>query len=164
MELTLLYGPNPIFRKKAAAVSSFDSELAAKLDALAELLYRAKGVGIGANMAGLLDRIIFVDLQEGGKNQPLEMVNPEIIEHSEELQTFEEASLSFPGISAPISRPAKIRIRYQDRQGESHVMEAEGWLATVLQHEVDYLDGKTFLDHLSSTKRNMLLRKLKKSR
>lgn len=162
--LQLTYGPDPIFRKKATAVAEVDDGVRETVEAMFDLLYREKGVGIGANMAGLLQRIVVIDLQEGGARQPLALINPEIIWSGEETQTFTEASLSFPGISAEITRPKSIKVRYLDCEGCAQELEAEGWLAQVIQHEVDYLDGKTYLDHLSATKRNMLMRKYKKNR
>ena len=90
------------------------------------------------------------------------MVNPEITEISKETQTFEEASLSFPGISAKITRPKKIKVKYLDYEGRKQLLEADNFLSTVVQHEIDYLDGKIFLDYLSKMKRDMLINKMKK--
>lgn len=160
--LQLTIGPDPIFRKKAAPVAAVDDDIRATVDGMFDVLYREQGVGLGANMVGLLLRIIVIDLQEGGEKQPLAMINPEVTRKSEETQSFTEGSLSFPGISAEITRPSSIRVSYLDYDGHPQEMAAEGWLAQVIQHEVDYLDGKTYLDHLSATKRNMLLRKYKK--
>lgn len=127
-----------------------------------DTLYREQGVGIGANMVGLLKRIIVIDLQQDGKKSPLGMINPVLIQTSQETQVFEEASLSYPGISAKITRPAEITVTYLDTQGGSQSLDASGFLATVIQHEMDYLDGRTYLDHLSSLKRKMLLKKMEK--
>lgn len=162
MPLELVLGPDPIFRKKAETVTLFDEELEKTAQAMLEALYREQGLGLGANMLGLLKRIIVVDLQEGGKKAPMILVNPVITDKSEETQTFTEASLSFPGLSAEITRPQSITVAFQDTRGKSHSMAAEGWLATILQHEIDYLDGILYFDYLSATKRNMLLRKAKK--
>lgn len=160
--LQLIVGPHPVFRKKAAPVIQVDDEVRATVDAMFDLLYREQGVGIGANMAGLLQRIVVIDLQEGGVRDPLALINPEITWSSDDTQTFTEASLSFPGISADITRPTAVRVSYTDYDGKAQEMEAAGWLAQVIQHEVDYLDGRIYLDHLSPTKRNMLMRKYKK--
>ncbi|WP_321389293.1 peptide deformylase [Emcibacter sp.] len=162
--LKLIYAPDPIFRQKAAPVDRVDDEIRQMSSDMFEVLYREQGVGLGANMVGLLKRLIVIDLQEGGVKQPIAMVNPEIVEKSEELQAFEEGSLSYPGISAEITRPKNITVTYLDEQGAAQTLEAEGWLATVIQHEVDYLDGVVFLDYLSPVKRNMLLKKMKKYR
>ncbi|RED53475.1 peptide deformylase [Aestuariispira insulae] len=162
MPLELVLGPDPIFRKKAETVTLFDEELGKTAQAMLEALYREQGLGLGANMLGLLQRIIVVDLQEGGTKAPMILVNPAVTEKSAETQTFTEASLSFPGLSAEITRPRSVTVTFQDINGESHSISADGWLATILQHEIDYLDGILYFDYLSATKRNMLLRKAKK--
>jgi len=117
---------------------------------------------MGANMIGVLKRIIVIDLQENGTRKPFAFINPEIIWRSEEMQTFQEASLCFPGISANIMRPNAIKVRYLDIDGNPQELEAKGYFATVIQHEIDYLDGKVFLDYLSPLKRNALLKKMQK--
>lgn len=160
--LKLVYGPDKIFKQKAAAVVGVDETLVQLVDDMVETLYHENGVGLGANMVGVLKRVIVVDLQEGGVRTPQAFINPEIISQSDEMQSFEEASLSFPGISAEISRPEKITISYLDIKGEEQTLSAEGYLATVIQHEMDYLDGVIYLDYLSPLKRNRLLKKMKK--
>ncbi len=162
MTLKLVMAPDPVFKKVAEKVDVFDDKLQDTVDQMFEVLYREHAVGIGANMVDILKRIIVIDLQEDGKNNPLAMINPELIEVSEETQTIEEASRSYPGISAEITRPANIEVQYQDVQGNSHTLKASGFLAQVIQHEMDYLDGKTFLDYVSSMKRKMLMKKMKK--
>ena len=162
--LKLVYAPDPVFRQTAEPVGQVDDEIRALLDGMFEVLYRERGVGLGANMVGLLKRLVVIDLQEGGAESPIAMVNPEIIEKSEETQTFEEGSLSYPSISAEVTRPKQITVTYLDAQGAEQTLRAEGWLATVIQHEVDYLDGVIYLDYLSPVKRNMLLKKMKKFR
>ncbi|WP_417319197.1 peptide deformylase [Emcibacter sp.] len=161
-QLKLIFAPDPVFRQTAVAVEKVDDDIRALLKAMFEVLYAERGVGIGANMVGLLKRLIVIDLQEGGEKRPFAMVNPVIIEKSEETQTFEEGSLSYPGISAEVTRPKKITVNYLDEEGAEQTLAAEGWLATVIQHEVDYLDGVVYLDYLSQMKRNMLLKKMKK--
>ena len=112
-------------------------------------------------MVGALKRVIVTDVSETTPN-PIAMINPEIITKSDETQVYEEASLSFPGISAKITRPARIAVQYTDLDGKFQAMEAEGGLATVIQHEMDYLDGVVFLDYLSKLKRDSLLKKMRK--
>ncbi|GHF12060.1 peptide deformylase [Kordiimonas sediminis] len=160
--LDLILAPDPIFKKTATAVTSVDDTVRAVIDQMFEVLYREKGLGIGANMVGILDRIVVVDMQEDGKSTPLALVNPEITEVSEETQTFPEASLSYPGIRAEITRPKQITVTYLDRDGISQTLKADGWFAQVLQHEIDYLDGKVFLDYLKPVKRQMLIKKMQK--
>lgn len=158
--LDLVLAPDPIFRKKADPVTDFGDDLKATTDAMLETLYRERGVGLGANMVGVLKRIIVVDLQEDGARDPLICINPEILEISNEKETREEASLCFPGIRVGIERPSHIKIAYQDTEGAPHTLEADGWLATVVQHEMEYLDGRTFLDNLSKLKRERLIKKM----
>ena len=154
--------PSPIFRQKATEVTEFGDDLRVLTEQMLEVLYREKGIGLGANMVGLLKRIIVVDLQEEGKRKPLICINPVITDHSTETSKQEEASLCFPGIRAEINRPAEIEVAYQDVEGGKHTLRADGWLATVIQHEMEYLDGRTFLDNLSKMKRDRLLKKMQK--
>jgi peptide deformylase len=161
-QIALVYAPNPIFKKKAAPVEVVNDATRQKVDAMLSILYHEKAIGIGANMVGLLERIVVVDLRKDGVREPHILINPEIIWRSETMQTFPEASLCFPGIDADITRPDAIKVRYQDYHGEAAELDAEGFLATVIQHEMDYLDGKVFLDYLSPLKRNMLLKKMQK--
>lgn len=160
--LELVIAPNPVFRQTASPVEKVDEETRADVTAMFETLYREQGVGIGANMVGLLKRIIVIDLQQDAKKSPLAMINPVVTKASPKTQVFEEASLSFPGISAKVTRPKEVTVSYLDAEGEAQSLNAEGFLATVIQHEMDYLDGRTYLDHLSSVKRKMLLKKMEK--
>ncbi|MEP3247534.1 MAG: peptide deformylase [Sneathiella sp.] len=160
--LPLIIGPDPVFRKKAEKVLVVDEATHQLVSDMFDTLYAENGAGIGANMVGVLKRVIVIDLKEGGHKTPLAMINPEVVEKSEETQIFEEASLSFPGISADIERARSIKIRYLDENGAPAELAAEGFLSTVIQHEMDYLDGKTYLDHLSRVKRDALMRKYKK--
>lgn len=160
--LQLVYAPNPIFKQKAQAVEMVDDEVRGLIDAMFATLYVERGIGLGANMVGVLKRIVVIDLQEGGKKTPLALVNPQITSKSEETQTYLEASLCFPGISADVTRPKAVTVKYLDYDGKPQQLEAEGFLATVVQHEMDYLDGKVFLDYVSRMKRDMLLKKMNK--
>jgi peptide deformylase len=158
--LQLVHAPNLIFKKKAVKVENVDVEIRTLIDDMFETLEFEKGVGMGANMVGVLKRIAIADLHEEGVSKPYTFINPEIYWRSEEMQEVEEASLCFAGISAKVKRPKFIKIRYLDYNGEKQELEAEGFFASVIQHEVDYLDGVTFLDHLSKMKRNILIKKM----
>lgn len=160
--IPLIYAPNEIFKKKAQAVETVDDGIRALIDSMFETLYLANGVGIGANMVGVLKRIAIVDIQENDTKTPLTFINPEITWRSDKTQTIEEASLSYPGISAPVSRPDAVKVKYLDYNGQPQENEFSGFIATVIQHEIDYLDGKVFLDYLSPLKRDTLLRKMQK--
>jgi len=161
-KLQLVYAPNTIFRKKALPVEVVNDRVRALIDQMFEVLQIENGIGLGANMVGLLERIVVINMWERDKLLTYSMVNPEIIESSKETQVFEEASLSFPGISAKIARPKQIKVKYLDYNGNQQILEADNFLSTVVQHEIDYLDGKIFLDYLSKIKRDMLINKMKK--
>ncbi len=162
--LPLVIAPDPVFRMKAETVTEVDDEIRQLVKSMFETLYLEKGLGIGANMVGVLKRVIVIDLQENGVKNPTALINPEIIFSSDEVQTFTEGSLSFPGIEAEVSRPKSISVQYLDENGSVSEMNAEGFLSTVIQHEMDYLEGRTFLDRLSRLKKDSLLRKYKKLR
>jgi peptide deformylase len=125
-------------------------------------MYRAPGIGLAAPQVGVGLRVAVVDLMPDEKPAPITLVNPEIVAVSEELATREEGCLSLPGQYADVTRPARVKIRYLDREGARQEIEAEGLLAACLQHEIDHLDGVLFVDHLSSLKRNMIMRRLAK--
>ncbi len=160
--LQLIYAPNPIFSAKAEPVSKVDSEIQKLIDDMFDTMEFEKAVGIGANMVGVLKRVIVVNLKPDGVDQKYCMVNPEIIWKSDETQTHEEASICFPAISAQITRPKAIKVEYLDYDGKPQTLEAQDFLATVIQHEMDYLDGVIYLDHLSKLKRDSLLKKMNK--
>ena len=160
--LPLTYAPNDIFQKIAAPIAIVDDSVRALVDGMLETMYHEKAIGMGANMVGILQRIVVIDLQENDIRKPYVFINPEIVWHSGETQIFEEASICFLGISAKIERPKAIKVEYLDYDGKPQILEAEGWFATVIQHEVDYLNGKVFLDYLSKIKRDMLMKKMMK--
>lgn len=160
--LQLVYAPNPIFKQIAEPVATFDDELKELVSDLFATLEFEQGVGMAATMVGINRRIAIVDLHEDGVSNPLTFINPVITHTSEATQTHEEASLCFPYISANITRPNAITVEYQDTDGTAQTMEAEGFLASVIQHEVDYLNGKVYLDYLSKLKRDSLMKKMQK--
>lgn len=160
--LELVIAPNPIFRKKAEPVAKVDDEVRDAAQQMLDIMYMNRGIGVGANMVGLLKRIVVLDLQLEGKREPMVFINPEIVWKSDATTTREEASLSFPGISAEVTRPDAVRVTYLDLEGVEQSLDCDGWLSTVLQHEMEYLDGRTYLDHLSKMKRDVLLRKMQK--
>jgi len=161
--LPLIYGPDEIFSKIAMPVKLVDNAIRSLVNDMFETMYHEHAIGMGANMVGILQRIVVIDLQENGTRKPYALINPEIIWHSDEIQKFNEASICFPGISAEITRPKAIRVSYLDCDGAPRGLEAEGYFSTVIQHEVDYLNGKIFLDYLSKMKKDMLLKKMKKN-
>jgi peptide deformylase len=163
--LPILIAPDPRLKVKATPVERVDDKIRRLMDDMLETMYVAPGIGLAAPQVGVALRIVVVDVtHEGETRRPLRMVNPELLWVSDEDATYEEGCLSLPEQYADVVRPARIRVRYQDHQGEIRDKEADGLLATVIQHEMDHLDGVLFVDHLSNLKRNMILRKLTKSR
>lgn len=158
----IIYAPNDIFKKQAEHIEVINDEVRNIADKMLNTIHIERAVGLGANMVGILKRIAVVDLYENNKSSPIIFINPEITYYSEEKQTFVERSLSFPGIEAPVTRAKAIKVNYNDYQGNKQELEAEGFLSTVIQHEIDYLNGKIFLDYLSKLKRDNLLKKMLK--
>jgi peptide deformylase len=159
----LRFYPDPVLRQQCQEVETFDQELAGFIDDLAESMYTHRGVGLAAPQVGEPIRVAVVDVAQQEDNPVLfELVNPEIIEASEETSDYEEGCLSFPGEAELVTRPARVTVRAQDRQGNSFEIKAEGLLATALQHEIDHLDGVVFIDHISRLKRNLVERRMKK--
>ncbi|MBR6408880.1 MAG: peptide deformylase [Alphaproteobacteria bacterium] len=172
MSLLPLYEyPDPILRQKAEPVTKFDDELRTFLNDMLETMYADHGAGLAAPQVGVSKRMIVLDAEqeddENGnhkKGNPMALVNPEIVYKSEETIFFCEGCLSLPNQRADVERHQKIKVRYQDKNGIEHEIEAEDYLAVILQHEIDHLDGILYIDHLSRLKRDMLLKKLEKAR
>ena len=162
---TILTAPDPRLKKKSRPVGSVDAEVRRLMDDMLETMYEAPGIGLAAPQLGELKRVIVLDIdREDVKTGPLFMANPEIVEASDEDATYEEGCLSVPEHYSDVVRPATVTVRYLDRDGATKEMACEGLLATCVQHEIDHLDGILFIDHISSLKRNMILRKLLKAR
>jgi peptide deformylase len=128
-------------------------------------MYLAPGIGLAAPQVGVTKRILVIDVSpKEGPREPIRMANPEIVWRSESLAIYEEGCLSLPEQYADVERPEKVRVRYLDEKGAAQEREAEGLMATCIQHEIDHLDGVIFVDHLSALKRKMILRKLTKQK
>jgi len=163
--LPILTAPNPLLKRKSAAVERVDSGVRKLMDDMLETMHAAPGIGLAAPQVGVLRRVIVLDIEREGLNTgPICLANPEIIEASEEDAVYEEGCLSVPEHYSEVERPAKVRVRYLDRENEIREMDCEGLLATCIQHEIDHLDGILFIDRISALKRNMILRKLLKAR
>lgn len=158
--LPILRYPDPRLHKVAEPVKQFDAALKQLTSDMAETMYEAPGVGLAATQVNVHKRVVVIDVTEE-KNQLLILVNPEIVE-LEGMQTHEEGCLSVPGIYDKVSRPEKVSIRYQDLQGNARTLDADGLLAICIQHEIDHLDGKVFVQHLSSLKQARIKNKLAK--
>lgn len=162
---TIITAPDPRLKKKSKPVDKVDAEVRQLMDDMLETMYAAPGIGLAAPQVGVLKRVIVLDIdREEVQTGPLCMVNPEVVEASDEDATYEEGCLSLPEHYSDVVRPAKVTVRYLDRDGKKQEMACEGLLATCVQHEIDHLDGILFVDHISALKRNMILRKLLKAR
>lgn len=163
--LPIIETPDPRLRVISKPVDTVDDELRRLMDDMLETMYDAPGIGLAAIQVGVPKRVLVIDLQENeGERNPRYFVNPEIVWASDELSSYNEGCLSVPEQYAEVQRPARIRARWLDYNGEQREEEMDGLLATCLQHEMDHLNGVLFIDHLSKLKRDMLLKKLTKMR
>jgi peptide deformylase len=163
--LPIITAPDPRLKVKAKPVAKVDAKVRRLMDDMVETMYHAIGIGLAAPQVGAAQRVVVVDVaRDGEKPQPMRLANPEILWRSEELMTANEGCLSLPEHYADVERPAAIRLRYLDHENEIREIEAKGLLATCLQHEIDHLDGMLFVDHISTLKRGMILRKLAKAK
>jgi peptide deformylase len=161
----ILTAPDPRLKAISEPVGRVDDEIRRLIDDLTESMYAADGIGLAAIQVGVPKRVLVMDIdQRDGEKNPLAFINPEILWASGEMATFQEGCLSVPEIWDDVERPAKIRAGYLDRDGKPRELEADGILATCLQHEMDHLNGVLFLDHLSKLKRSIALRKLAKAK
>ena len=155
--------PDPILRQKSVPVERIDDDLRALLDDMLLTMRAAPGIGLAGVQVGVPRRIVTIDIsKDEDKQNPFFLINPEILWRSDDLSAYEEGCLSIPEYFAEVERPASVRVRYLDRDGQMHEMEADGLLATCLQHEIDHLDGTLFIDHISRLKREMVLKKFTK--
>jgi len=159
--LPILEFPDPRLRKVASPVTVFDAKLEVLIDDMFETMYDSQGIGLAATQIDVHKRLLVIDVSES-KDSPLVFINPsfEIIE--DELSEYDEGCLSVPGFYETVSRPKGIKVQAQDRKGEKFEIEAEGILATCIQHEIDHLDGKLFVDYISALKRQRIRSKLEK--
>lgn len=161
--LPIVIAPDPILKQKARPVGQVDAEIRKLMDDMLDTMYAAPGIGLAAPQVGVLKRVIVIDVaREGEPPRPLRMADPEILWVSEDLNAHEEGCLSLPEAYEEVTRPARVGVRYRDETDTLREIEADGLLATCVQHEIDHLTGTLFVDHLSNLKRNMILRKLQK--
>jgi len=160
--LSILEFPDPRLRTQAAPVAVFDAELKQLVADMFETMYEANGVGLAATQVNVHKRVLVADMSEDRK-QPLALINARIV-GKEGTQVYQEGCLSFPGIYADVTRALKVSVKAQDADGKEFMVEAEGPLAVCIQHELDHLAGKVFVDYLSPLKRNLLLKRLEKQR
>lgn len=160
--LAILEFPDPRLRTVAAPVTVFDAELKQFVADMYETMYAANGVGLAATQVNVHKRVLVADMSDD-RNEPMVLINPEILEKDGQ-QVYQEGCLSFPGIYADVTRALHVKVRAQDVDGKEIVVEAEGPLAVCIQHEMDHLAGKVFVDYLSPLKRTMLLKRMEKQR
>ncbi len=158
--LDILHFPDPRLRNRAKAVTVVDETIGRLVDDMLETMYQAPGIGLAATQVNVAKRVVVIDISEE-KNQPLCLINPEILE-KEGVEQMEEGCLSVPGIYELVTRANQIRLRALDREGKPFEMTAEGLLAVCIQHELDHLEGKLFVDYLSSLKRQRIRKRLEK--
>lgn len=160
--LPILEYPHPHLRKVAQRVEHFDDALRRLVEDMFETMYQAPGIGLAATQVDVHRRVAVVDVSEG-KDQPLVLINAEIIEAGG-VEEMEEGCLSIPGVQEKVARRAWVRVRHQGLDGAEHLLEADGLLAVCIQHELDHLEGRLFIDHLSPLKRERALKKYEKQR
>ena len=163
--LPIITAPDPLLKLKSERVEQVDDALRKLMDDMLETMYLAPGIGLSAIQVAVPKRIVVVDVaRDDEPANPLYLVNPELVRVSDELAVYEEGCLSLPDHYADVERPAEIEVEFLDYHGKKQSMKAEGLLATCIQHEMDHLEGVLFVDHISTLKRNMILRKLKKAK
>jgi peptide deformylase len=161
--LSILRYPDPRLHTVAKPVQAVDARIQALVADMLETMYDANGIGLAATQVDVHERLIVIDVSEQ-RNQPLVLVNPEIVWASDQKQVNDEGCLSVPGIYDGVERSAAVRVRALDREGREQLIEAEGLLAVCVQHEMDHLLGKVFVEYLSPLKRNRIKTKMLKAR
>lgn len=163
--LEIITAPDPRLKMIAKPVDKVDDKLRKFMDDMLETMYASDGIGLAATQVGELKRVLVVDTaQREGERKPIFFVNPEIVDESEEKNSYLEGCLSFPNQFSEVTRPKTVKVKYLDYDGNEQTLEADELLSTCLQHEIDHLNGKVFVDHISSIKRDMIMRKLKKEK
>ncbi len=158
--LNILHYPDPRLHKVAAPVTLFDAALQKQVDDMFETMHEAKGIGLAATQVNYHYRLLVIDVSED-KSEPLVVINPEFLQKDGET-VYEEGCLSVPGVYDKVTRAERVKLRAQNAKGEFFELEADGLLAICLQHEVDHLDGKVFVEYLSEMKQSRIKTKLKK--
>ena len=160
----LIILPDPILRQASKPIERVDADLQRLADDMLETMYDAPGIGLAAIQIGVPRRMLVIDIsREGEEKQPQVFINPEIVKSSDERSLYEEGCLSIPDYYAEVERPAVVSVKYLDRNGKEQTVEADGLLATCLQHEIDHLNGVLFIDYISRLKREMVIKKFTKA-
>ncbi len=157
--------PDPLLRKISQPVKSVDKEIKKLAEDMLETMYKAPGIGLAAVQIGILKRVIVIDIsKKDEKKNPLFIINPQLTFKSDELVSYEEGCLSIPSQFAEVKRPNKCNVNYLDIEGNKKEIQAEGLLATCIQHEIDHLNGILFIDYLSKLKKDLIIKKVKKQK
>ena len=162
-KLPIIRIPDPVLRQVSAPIERVDDELRQLVENMFETMYAAPGVGLAAVQVNVPRRLLVIDAaEEGEERRPLAMINPEILSFGDEKRLYEEGCLSIPDVHVEIERPSSLHVRYLDIEGRAQELSAQGLLATVIQHEIDHLEGRLIIDFLSRLKRDIIVRKFKK--
>jgi len=164
-KLPIIKLPDPILREKSLPVETIDADVRAFLDSMLETMYAAPGVGLAAVQVGVLRRMLVIDTVRGEDEpkRPMMLINPEIVSRGDLPRLHEEGCLSIPEMYAEVERPGLVRVRFLDIEGRQQEETFQDLLATVVQHEIDHLNGVLFIDHLSRLKRDLLVKKFYKA-
>jgi len=161
----ILILPDKRLRQKSEPVKKIDAGIRKLVEDMFETMYDAPGIGLAAIQVGIAKRVVTMDLskKEDTEKHPLVFINPEVLWRSEETATYEEGCLSIPEFYDEVERPAQVKVKYLDLEGQAQEIEADGLLATCLQHEIDHTNGVLFIDHLSKLKRDRVIKKFTKA-
>ncbi|KXG84537.1 peptide deformylase [Agrobacterium bohemicum] len=160
----LIILPDPLLRQQSKPIEQVDAEITRLADDMLDTMYDAPGIGLAAIQIGVARRMLVIDIsREDEDRKPVVFINPEILKVSDDVSVYEEGCLSIPDYYAEVERPAALTVAYIDRDGKKQTVEADGLLATCLQHEMDHLNGVLFIDHISRLKRDMVIKKFTKA-
>ncbi|MEM6495417.1 MAG: peptide deformylase [Pseudomonadota bacterium] len=163
-KLDIITLPDPMLRQESEPVERVDDELRQLFDDMLETMYDAPGIGLAGIQVAVPKRVLVLDVgdEETEEKNPICMANPEIVTKGDATRAYEEGCLSIPDVRVEIERPSEVTVRYIDRDGQQQELQAEGLLATAVQHEIDHLDGRLIVDFMSRLRREMVIRKFKK--
>ena len=159
---SILIHPDPRLKKVCDPVAEITAEVTALANDMLETMYDAPGIGLAAPQVGVMKRVLVMDCIKDGPPEPMVLINPAVIWSSEDVATYEEGCLSIPDQYAEVKRPAEVQVRWLGLDGVEHERQFAGLWATCVQHEIDHLDGKLFIDYLGPLKRQMITRKMEK--
>ena len=161
--MQIIVAPDSRLNQISKKVEIIDDSIKATLDQMLECMYQNNGIGLAAPQVGILKRLVVIDCSDNkDKKKPLKLINPEITKLSKNISEFEEGCLSLPSQYAKVIRPSEITLKYKNIEGLICESKFSGLEATCIQHEIDHLDGKLFVDHISKLKKNIIIKKLKK--